>query len=297
MVQLIGVSGWSIALACGLAALGGAFFPIPGQGLNENIATGIAVVLLVLGTALTLRQAWEPEEQADDAIVAAPSSTISVSPQPLTSEPLQARVDEAWDYMLDGSVAYEEAVDVIPSAQAVEFPPGGVKIGGSKLKLTLYNPNGETATVVDMRAADITTEPPVNGSLFHATAQGNASDQLALDLKEKRPVLREISRSGQVGDPFFEYSHIDVEPHERAVLDLTILPGPQAYRWHLEVTYQVGEEERTQKVDEPAELFRITGYPSEPFRQVYEFDVGWEERDPATFCRDSHWCRNLGSDH
>jgi hypothetical protein len=287
--QLLGVAGWATLAACALVASAGALFAVANGHRREHAMVAAAIVLIVVGSAITVDQALRAKTADPAASIVLPATVASASPVAEQENPLGYSLEDDWEYLSDGSRVFADEVTL---ERRQGFPAGSTKVGAGKLKLTLHNSGSQPLTIVDVRAVEMTIAPPLAGTLAYSTAEGNANELMALDLNEKSPVLREISRSGHVGDPYFPYSHIDLDAGRRQVLELTIVPGPHLYAWKLAVDYQIGAAQKTLLISKPAGLLTISGY-ADSYRRVYQLKDGWERDNSATFC--AHRCQNLGS--
>jgi hypothetical protein len=165
--------------------------------------------------------------------------------------PLQERLMSRLD-----NVSAPELVDDLRRA-------GGVDVDDLTIRVVVRGRSNQGVQIVGMRPIVRRRTPPLTGTLFHIPPQaGAASIRMIVNFDQPIAVLREVrgSFSGpRGGRPFFDENSIKLADGEQDVLVIRAVTSRYSISFVLEVTYLLGNAERTVTIDDHGQPFRVTG--------------------------------------
>jgi len=208
----------------------------------------------------------------------APDSTITSDQSPLAT-------------MTDDGAGLQDASAVFPGVvtpQDANTPPGGIKAGNRRIKLTITNRGSRELKITNARAVNVESGPTPAGTLFENIGQSVVPNEtMGIDISARPPVMRELSADLNLGDPYFETHSISVLSHSAEVLEITVLASQaQLYRWSFVFDYDDGSGPHTQRVDDQGGLLMIAGY-THSYQRAFESggtSYGWIPHPAQTYC-------------
>lgn len=264
-VGLSGGTGTTILLGCVLFTLGGLALPVKGQR-RENASWAAAGIFYIAGGLIFIHP------------VTFQGHVHTVAQRGILRFDLKSKVI----YQQDQSTA-EAGLAPAPHGDAF---PSGEKVGAKQLQLVISNGYAHTVYINDINIVRLRATPPLHGTLFSSTAQGESrNDLMGADLSQRTPVIRQMTVTGSLGDSVFSHDHIYIRAHNSEVLTITMFAGAaRSYSWEFRVFYDAGFGQRSAIVKGAPKLLTLDGYVHSYGRVFQQAGGAWTEQPGVNFC-------------
>jgi hypothetical protein len=263
---LSGGTGTTILLGCILFMLGGLTIPVKGQR-HEKASLAAGGVFYIAGALIFIHPVTF-QHHAHAVVQQQGALRFNVKGKAL--------------YQQDQSTV---EADLAPPPHGGTVQPGE-KVGTKQLQLVISNSYAHTVYVDDINVIHLRVKQPLHGTLFSNTAQGESqNDLMGVDLSQRRPVIRQMTVTGLLGDPLFSDKHIYIKAHNSEILTITMLAGaPQAYTWEFRIYYDAGFGQRSAIVKGSPGLLTLDGYVHSYGRVFRQGGGQWTAAPGASFC-------------
>jgi hypothetical protein len=187
---------------------------------------------------------------------------------------------------------------------------GGVDVGISFIRLVVTSRQAGKIEVTDMHAEIEHPDKPLNGALFYAPPQGDATNSvIGFNLDEPGGVAREVNteetfRDKQdLGEPYFRAHSVTLTYGEQHIFNVVALTTEHYYSWYIRVSIYVNNKLQEFKVGLPGTSpgqqrpFQITARADRlttkekgnfsVYKELYVWDGqspgGFDKLDPNTY--------------
>lgn len=268
--------------------------PRPARFRALLLAAVVALVLLVVGTLVTLRlEVWNTEEskraedKAEKAIDAEEEPFVSyVSPfrevpqvkairyvmdRTLTRAE-QTKLNEFGIYSeeADAYLMKRGARPILLSPNSNQFPhhdnlPGG-EASATRFGLHLHSKRKEPVTISDMRANSVKCSPSRAKTVVERRPEGeSAYGQILFDLSKPDAAPLVSSYTPNHGLPYFNGKAINLGNGEKgANLQVTGSTDGDTCTWEIDAKYSIGDHEQHKTLRDGRKPFRSEGLPRRP---------------------------------
>jgi hypothetical protein len=187
---------------------------------------------------------------------------------------------------------------------------GGVDVGISFIRLVATSQQAGKIDVTDMHAEIEKRDKPLNGTLFYAPPQGDATNSvIGFNLDEPGAVAREVNTEElfrdkrDLGEPYFRAHSVTLTYGEQHIFNIIALTSERYYSWNIRVSIYVNNKLQEFKVGLPGKSpgqqrpFQITAR-ADPltskakgsfsvYNELYVWDGqspgGFDKLDPNTY--------------
>jgi hypothetical protein len=187
---------------------------------------------------------------------------------------------------------------------------GGVDVGVSFIRLVVTSQQFGKIDITDMRAEIEKKDKPLNGTLFYAPPQGDATNSvIGFNLDEPSAAAREVDTEKifenrrDLGQPYFRAHSVTLTYGEQHIFNIVALTTRYHYSWHIKMSIYMNGKLREFKVGLPGDSpgqqrpFQITARADRiatnekgnfsVYKELYVWDGqspgGFNKLDPNTY--------------